>query len=210
MSLQPGPDEPTDDSALRPEDTPAPAPAVPGTPPQPQSPPAQSPPAQSPPAPPPPAGGAWGVPPPAAGYPQQPGQAPQPGYPPQGNPPQGYGQPPNYPPTYPQGGYVSGPPQARQTDSKAVVALVLAISSWIVCPFVLAIVAIVLAGQSNRAIDASGGQLDGRSMNTATKVIAWINIALAILAIVALVAFLAFASTSPNWLVEITESATAF
>ena len=96
---------------------------------------------------------------------------------------------PNYPPAgYPPQGYQAvGYPAARQTDSKAVIGLVLAISSWLVCPLITAIIALVLAGQSNRAIDASGGRLEGRSMNTATKVIAWINIVLSVLALIAVV-----------------------
>jgi hypothetical protein len=57
------------------------------------------------------------------------------------------------------------------------VALVLAIAAWVVCPLIPAIIAVVLAGQSDRAIAASGGALDGRSMNTATRWVAWANIA---------------------------------
>jgi hypothetical protein len=61
----------------------------------------------------------------------------------------------------------------------------------VICPFITAVIALILAGQSNTAIDASGGRLEGRSLNTATKVIAWLNIALGIIAIGALIALLA-------------------
>jgi hypothetical protein len=54
----------------------------------------------------------------------------------------------------------------------------------VVCPVVLAVAALVVASQSNRAIDASGGRLEGRGMNTATKWIAWLNIVLMTLLIV--------------------------
>ncbi len=219
MSLQPGPDEPTDDSAVTPADTPA----------------------QVPPPPPPPAD-SWGAaPPPAADYPPpppQPGQSPQQGQPQQPTYPQqggqgqpgqgqqsygqsGYGQqgyppqpgyPPGYPPTYPQAGYQQPAYQSgRQTDSKAIVGLVLAISSWLVCPLITAIVGLVLAGQSNRAIAASGGRLEGKGLNTATKVISWINIVLTLVAIIAFIAFLAFASTQdPGWLEGIADGSTEF
>ena len=101
---------------------------------------------------------------------------------------------PNYPPPgYPPAGYQAvGYGQAPQTDSKAVVGLILAISAWVICPFITAIIALVLAGQSNRAIDASGGRLEGRSLNTATKVIAWLNIVLGIIGIIAFIALIAF------------------
>ena len=80
-----------------------------------------------------------------------------------GRPPPGDGQPPPY----------YGPPQ---NDGKAVSALVLSILSWVLCPVVPAIVALVLAGQSSRQIRESGGRLGGDGMNSAAKIISWINI----------------------------------
>jgi len=58
------------------------------------------------------------------------------------------------------------------------VGLVLAVASWIVCPIVLAIVALILAKKSNDEIAASQGRVGGEGLNTATKVVAWINIGL--------------------------------
>lgn len=84
----------------------------------------------------------------------------------------------------------------RQTDSRAIVGLIMAIASWVVCPVLLAIIALVLASQSNREIAASGGRLDGQALNTATKVISWINIAVSVLALVAFIGFLVFAIIS--------------
>jgi hypothetical protein len=152
--------------------------------------------------PPPPVDGWASPPPPAPGYAYAP-------------PPAGTyaGPPPNYPPAgYPPQGYQAvGYPAARQTDSKAVIGLVLAISSWLVCPLITAIIALVLAGQSNRAIAASGGQLEGRSMNTATKVIAWINIVLSLLALLALAGLMVFAITTDSSVItDITDSSTQF
>ncbi len=84
-------------------------------------------------------------------------------------------QPP--PPGY---GYGYGQPQ-RQTSSDAIVALVLAILSWAVCPFVLAIVALIFASKASKAIAASNGWVEGSGMVTAARIIAWINIAFGIL-----------------------------
>ena len=95
-----------------------------------------------------------------------PAPAPGYGYPPPGYPPQGY--------AYPPPGYVP----AVTTSTSAIVGLVLAIASWVVCPIVLAIVALVLAKKSGDEIAASGGRVGGEGLNTATKVVAWINIGL--------------------------------
>jgi hypothetical protein len=234
MSLQPGPEDRPDDSALASqEDQPdaAPADAAPGPaapPPAPAGdawtappPPAAAPPpgggGASPPAPPPP-----GFPPPGSGYPPQAGQG---GFPPPGSgyPPPGSGYPPpagqgGFPPPPPaawgqgqaaaqppagQPGYGSWPAyppqQPAQTEGKAIVGLILAIGSFVVCPLVLAIVALVLAGQSNRAIDASGGRLEGRGINTATRVISWLNIALTVLAIIGGVIVLVAVANNPEF-----------
>lgn len=244
MSLQPGPDDPSDDSALTPPvpeaGTDAPGPSAPPPPPASgwPTPPA---PAAGPTAPPPPppsaapdrgawpgqptapdswaagtgaAGpGAWQAPPAPAGYPGSPspqgysdawagGQPGGPGYPPPGYPPAGY----------PPAGYQAvGYEAPRQTESKAVVGLILAIASWVVCPLITAIIALVLAGQSNRAIDASGGRLEGRSINTATKWVAWANIVVTVLALVAGLAFFAWAVTQdPSVFNDLTDPDTQF
>ena len=84
------------------------------------------------------------------------------------------------PPPPPGYGYGYGQPQP-QTSSDAIIALVLAILSWAVCPFVLAIVALVFASKAGTAIAASNGWVEGSGMVTAAKVIAWLNIALVIL-----------------------------
>ena len=59
----------------------------------------------------------------------------------------------------------------------------MAIGSYVLVPFVLAIVALVLASMSSRDIRASGGHLGGSGLVTAAKVLAWINIALCVLAV---------------------------
>lgn len=82
--------------------------------------------------------------------------------------------PPGYPaaPGYPPYGYAP----AQTTSTKAVVALILSILSWVVCPIIPAIIALVLAKQSNDEIAASAGRVGGEGLNTASKIVSWINI----------------------------------
>ena len=84
-------------------------------------------------------------------------------------------------------------PGAPQTETKAIIALVCAIGSWVVLPLAPAIVALVLAGQARRDIEASGGWLTGDGLVTASKVVAWANIVLSLLVVVVvLLALLVF------------------
>ena len=120
-----------------------------------------------------------GVPP--AGY------APPPpaGYAPPPPPDHGYGPPPGY-------GPYQGP---QETSTKAIVALVCAIASFIVFPLVPAIVALVLAPGATQEIRASGGRLTGEGLVTGARITAWINIGLSVLVLVA-VALFVFAFTA--------------
>lgn len=173
---QPTPEAPRDDAAAG--QPPQPVPPVPsGAPAQPTS---TEPPTQA--APPVwPAHAAGDTPNPAAGGGDAPAAPPPGAYPP---PPAGYAAPGYPPPAYPAPGYAYPPPgypgyaPAPTTSTSAVVGLVLAIASWAVCPIVLAIVALVLAKKSGDEIAASQGRVSGEGLNTATKVIAWINIGL--------------------------------
>lgn len=79
-----------------------------------------------------------------------------------------YGQAPAY-------GY--GAP-APKTDTKAIVALVLAVLAWTpTVPFIGAIAALFVARSSRRDIDASGGALTGRSLCTWAVVLSWVHLA---------------------------------
>lgn len=109
------------------------------------------------------------------GYGPPPGYGPPAGY----GPPPGYGAPAGYGPPPGYGGY-GGPPQ---TESKAVVALVLAIASFVVFPVLPAIAALFVAGAARRDIDASGGRLTGDGLITGAKVTAWVNIGLCVLGV---------------------------
>ena len=116
----------------------------------------------------------------AAVVPPPPAAAPPPTYPPTAYPPAAYP-----PPGYPAGGYA--PPAAAQTSSNAVIALVLAVASWAVCPLVAAVVALVFASNASKEIAASGGRVEGQGLVTAAKIVAWINIGLTAAALVVFV-----------------------
>jgi hypothetical protein len=108
-------------------------------------------------------------------------------------PSQGWGPPPNYAPGAAGGG--DAPP--AQTEGKAIAALVVAICSYVVLPFVAAIAALFLAGAAQRDIDASGGRLSGDGLVTAARALAWVNIALCLLVVVlGVAALLLFAPVS--------------
>jgi hypothetical protein len=153
---------------------------------------------------------------PAPPDPDQPGSTPPGSYPPSAYPPAvpgqaGYGTPAPYGQNqygqsqYPQNQYSQSPyaPAAAPVQSNdAVVALVLSIASWLFCPVVLAVVALVFASKAKRAIAASNGWVTGDQMATAAKVISWINIGLWLaIAVVFVVVFivLAAASTSSSY-----------
>jgi hypothetical protein len=73
-------------------------------------------------------------------------------------------------------------PAGPVTSTNAIIGLVLAVVSWIVCPIIAAIVALVLAHSSSKEIAASDGRVGGAGLNTATRIIAWINIGVSIIA----------------------------
>lgn len=86
----------------------------------------------------------------------------------------------------------SAVPAAPTTSTNAVAGLVLAILSWVLCPIIAAIIALVLARSSSREIASSGGRIEGAGLNTATRIIAWLNIAFSIVAGVVIAALAAF------------------
>ena len=79
--------------------------------------------------------------------------------------------------------------QDPQTSSSAIVALVLAIASWVVCPLILAIIALVFASKADREIASAGGAMQGGGLSTAAKILSWINIGIyvAILVVMAII-----------------------
>jgi hypothetical protein len=67
-----------------------------------------------------------------------------------------------------------------QTEGSAVAALVCSIVSFMFCPVIPAIAALVIAPGARRKIDASNGRLTGLGLLTAAKWISWINIVLCV------------------------------
>ena len=128
-------------------------------------------------------------PPPSPPPPQQPPPPPQ-------QPPTQQWAPPPGPSGYQQYGY-PGYAAPRKTEGNAIAALVLAVCSFVVCPLIPAVVALFLASSAKRNIAASNGALDGESLVTAARIVAWINIGLCLLGIVlAVVLIIVAAATS--------------
>jgi hypothetical protein len=144
--------------------------------------------------PPPPPGANWGPPPGAAGWPPPPPGArgwdaplpppPAPGVPAAGwppPPPGGGWAPPGqggwsstpYPPPYP-GAYPYT--ASLGTESLGVWSLVLGIISFVFCPVISAIAAIITGSKAKKAIRNSGGAKSGRGLATTGQVLGWINI----------------------------------
>lgn len=82
-------------------------------------------------------------------------------------------------------------PPPAQTDTKAVIALVLAIVAYTGVPFIAAIVALFLARSARQDILASGGTRTGLGLCTAATVISWIHLALVALLFVGFLLLLA-------------------
>ena len=102
-------------------------------------------------------------------------------------PAQGYGPPPLAGQASPQGGWSGG----TQTETKAMVALGLAIAAYTpTIPFIGAIAALVLARMARNDILASGGRLTGLSLCTWAVALAWVHLALVLLAVLAVGALL--------------------
>ena len=120
------------------------------------------------------------------------GHPPAPGYPPA---PPGYVPPPGYAPPPGYGSAPGGPyPGPQQTSTRAIIALVCAVGSFLVFPLVPAIVALALAPGATQEIRASGGRLTGEGLVTGARITAWLNIGLTVLVLVLVVlAFVVFA-----------------
>ncbi|HVM08329.1 MAG TPA: hypothetical protein VM345_07705 [Acidimicrobiales bacterium] len=122
--------------------------------------------------------------------PEQPASQYSPYVPPYGSsdpPPYGSTSTPSYGSTaygstyggYGQPAYAAAP----QTSSKATIALVLSIVSFVVCPVISAIVSLVFASQAKKEIRASGGRYTGDGLVTASRIISIANIVLTALAV---------------------------
>ena len=121
---------------------------------------------------------------------------------------------PAQPPTWPQGDATPPPPPPAppapyggpmppQQSSNAIIALVLAILSWVICPVIPSIIALVYANKADAEIAANPGRITGQGMSTAAKIVSWINIglyaALIVIGIIVLGIALAAGGFSGNW-----------
>ncbi len=97
---------------------------------------------------------------------------------------------------------VAIPTPHKSTSADAIVAFILSLVSWAVCPIIFAIVALIFAAKAEKALAASPSTVGGSGLNLAAKLIAWINIGfwLAVIFIggfIALVLLLAGAGSEP-------------
>lgn len=135
----------------------------------------------------------WGLP---SGSAPPPGSGPPPAWAPPPAPPQQGGPigPPAWAPPYqlaPVAGYPPGGYVPPHTEGRVYAALVCGILAFVVCPGILAVVAIALAYPAGDAISRAGGRLSGSGMVTAAKVLGWINLSLILLVLAAIVGSLA-------------------
>lgn len=98
----------------------------------------------------------------------------------------GWGPPPPYEERGEVTGAEQGPAGPQVTEPKAVVALVLAIGSFVVLPLLPAVAALLLVRSSRRDIEASGGRYTGTGLLTAAKVLSWVNLGLCLLVVLLL------------------------
>jgi hypothetical protein len=61
-------------------------------------------------------------------------------------------------------------------SGNSIVALVLSITSWVVCPILFAVIALVFANKAEKEISASNGSVGGGAFVSASKIVAWVNI----------------------------------
>lgn len=112
---------------------------------------------------------------------------------PQGQPQQPYGQP-QYQQGYPaQPGYGYTPPPP--TSSRATMAMILGICGIFVCPGVLSIPAWIIGRGALREIDASNGQVGGRSQAQVGYILGIVGTVLMILAVVLIVVLVVVGAT---------------
>jgi len=93
---------------------------------------------------------------------------------------------------------------AVHTSSDVIVAFVLSLISWIACPIVFAVVALIFAMKADKSISTSVGQVSGGGLLLAAKLVAWINIGfwVAVLIIggcIGIVLLLAGAGSGPTY-----------
>jgi len=96
--------------------------------------------------------------------------------------------------TLPAGSYVV----AVANSNAAIVSLIFGILSWVMLPFVGAIVAIVAGHMARREIAATGGQMSGGGMALAGLILGYLQMALIVIGGCLFVLFIGFAAMAVN------------
>ncbi|MDO9484752.1 MAG: hypothetical protein Q7K25_01620 [Actinomycetota bacterium] len=91
----------------------------------------------------------------------------------------------------------------KSTSADAIVAFILSLVSWAVCPIIFAVVSLIFAAKADRAISASPSTVGGSGLSLAAKLISWINIGFWVAVIfvggfLALVLILSGAGSTPD------------
>ena len=78
---------------------------------------------------------------------------------------------------------------ARNTSTSAVVSLVFGILSWLVLPFVGAVVAVIAGHMARAEIRRANGALDGDGLAIGGLILGWLHLAVLILSVLAVFLF---------------------
>jgi hypothetical protein len=70
-----------------------------------------------------------------------------------------------------------------QTSTLAIVSLIAGIASWVLIPFIGAVVAVITGHMAKKEIRQSGGRLTGDGMATAGLILGYIQLGLTVLAV---------------------------
>ncbi len=92
--------------------------------------------------------------------------------------------------------YEPTPPVRQETSSLAIVSLVSGILTWILLPFLAAIVAVVTGHMAKREIRQSNGRLTGDGLATAGLVLGYVQLGLIALGLLALIVLVIVAANT--------------
>lgn len=98
----------------------------------------------------------------------------------------------NYP-DYPQ----LTPPMLAQTSTLALISLIAGILSWMLAPFIGALVAVITGHMAKNEIRSSGGRLTGEGLATAGLVLGYIQLGLTVVGCLCVAVILATGVTVP-------------
>ncbi len=90
------------------------------------------------------------------------------------------------------------PVPAPNTSVMAIVALVLAVASFALCPLLPAIASLILAHLADQEIRGSNGAIQGQGLSTAAKIVSWVNIGISVAVSIIALVVLVFIVASGN------------